>query len=237
MTGEAQVDDVLGPIHIRLIDGRIIQLVNLEIPDLTPYESGKLSVGAFSLLKQTLSRKYVKIYQSKSPGQTRMNNLGHHRAHLKVKNSDIWVQGMLLEKGLARILPSNINTELAIELKQAEEIARKENLGLWESDEFQLQSPESVISAINAQAIVEGKVRSHSMNNNQIYLHFGLDRRSDFTIGISPQVRRILNQQGIDPLKLAHKTIRVRGFVEEYQGPYIQLAHPAWIDLITEKSH
>ena len=71
---------------------------------------------------------------------------------------------------------------------------------------------------------------------NNIYLNFGDNWKTDFTIGIAPKVRKKLSKQGISPLEWTHKKIRVRGWIRSYNGPYIELTHAEQIEIIEDKT-
>lgn len=236
MTGEAQVDAVLDPLRIRLLDQRIIQLSGIDIPDLTPYDTGDLGAAAMELMAAKLVNKTVQIYQAQDSAKGRTNRMGYELAHLVEKNDGWWVQGALLDAGLARVRPSSVNIEMAAPMAQIELEARNAKKGLWESEDYAVLTPDNAANALNGWAIVEGTVKATAMMKNNVFLNFGPDWRSDFTVGIPPAVRRTLTNAGIDPLQYAHKTIRVRGWIEDYNGPYIELMDPVWIEILPAPS-
>jgi len=232
MTGEVMVESVIDPLRVRLIDGRIIQLAGIAVPDYTPYDTGDLGMAALELLKAELTQKHVKIYQSKDVQNGRMNRMGHHVAHLAEKNSGHWIQGALIASGIARVRPSPDYIDMAPQMLALEEEARQAKRGLWKDEQYAVLNPDNAGEHLNDWAIVEGTIRAAAMANNTIYLNFGSDWRSDFTIGIKPEVRRELAKLNIDPLQYANHHVRVRGWMENYNGPYIELMHPVWIETL-----
>lgn len=232
MTGEAQVDTVIDPLRVRLLDGRIVQLAGVGIPDLTPHDTGDIGMAALEALRETLDKKHVKIYQSKDVEKARLNRMGFHLAHLAEKNSGMWVQGALVLNGLARVRPSELNPDMAEPMLTLEEQAREASRGLWADQKYAVLSPETASTGLHHWAIIEGTVHGSAMAGNTIYLNFGPDWRTDFTVGIKPEVRRELAKLGIDPLQFANKHVRVRGWLESYNGPYIELMHPVWIEAL-----
>ncbi len=236
MTGEAQVEQIIDPLRIRLQDQRIIQLTGIDIPDLTPYDTGDIGMTALDFLKESLLKKHIKIYQTKKKGKGRMNRMGYHLAHIAEKNSTLWIQGALIENGLARVRPSALNTEMVPQMLALEHKARQEKRGLWADEQYAILTPETAAQSLYQWAIIEGTVRANAMSKNKVYLNFGNDWRKDFTIGIPSKIRRELSKNGIDPLGYAGKTVRVRGWLEKYNGIYIELMHPVWIEVLPEPS-
>lgn len=234
LSGVAQVRQVIDPLRLQLYDGRIVQLSNIDVPDLTPYDIGDVGLAAKALLEGMLVDKHVRLHQSKDSRNGRLNRMGYSLAHVEERISEGWVQGALLVNGLARVRPSAHNTELTAEMLALEEQARQEKRGLWADDKYAVRTPDTAAESMNSWTIVEGTVRASAMANNTIYLNFGPDWRSDFTVAIKPPVRRKLVNLGIDPLQYGGKTIRVRGWMESYNGPYLELIDPAWIQTLPE---
>ena len=66
----------------------------------------------------------------------------------------------------------------------------------------------------------------------RIYLNFGADWRSDFTIRIDARHLALFRDAGVDLLKLKGKRVRVRGWIKEQNGPLIELDHPERLEVI-----
>jgi len=138
----------------------------------------------------------------------------------------------MLAAGVALVQPSAVNTEMAGEMLAVETEARRGRKGLWKTEGDKI-----VFSALapgqkpGAWRIAEGRIRKASIVKNVIYLNFGDDWRTDFTIGIQPAVRRALALHGIDALALAYKDVRVHGWLDDYNGPYIELMAPEWLEI------
>jgi hypothetical protein len=82
--------------------------------------------------------------------------------------------------------------------------------------------------------IVEGKVESVATKNNRTYINFGKDWRTDFTVSIKSGDKRDFSKRGINPLDWGGKHIRVRGWLDEYNGPYIQINHPESVEILSK---
>ncbi len=235
LTSTATVESIIDPLRIRLKDKRVIQLAGLEIPDLDPYESGDIAVAAQESLKELLEGQTIRIYQTKKADKGRTNRMGHHLAHIERKEGDIWIQGALLSEGLARVYPTQRNPEMALQMLQIEQEAREAQKGLWKDEKYAVLTPETAEKSENGFAIVTGTVRSVATIRNTLYLNFGANWRTDFTISIKSAVRKKIARQGINLMNFGGKTVRVRGWLESYNGPHIKLIHPAWIEVLPEE--
>ena len=83
--------------------------------------------------------------------------------------------------------------------------------------------------------VIEGKIKKVASVRNNVYLNFGDNWKTDFTVMITPALRKKLSRNGLDTLNLAGQTIRVRGWVREYNGPLIELDTPSHLQLIQKE--
>ncbi len=235
--GIGKVSEVVNPLTIKLEDGRFIQLAGLDYPDLDFYDSGDLSITANKILDDFLKNKKIIIYQTKSKDHGRVNRMGYHIAHIVRADSETWVQGMMLSLGVARVRTSKYNSEMATEMLASEKRARHDKLGLWGMDQYKILSPYEAEKHIGSYQIVEGKVNNASMHKNKLYLNFGNNWREDFTIAISAFDLRNFTKKKIDPQKWNGKLLRVRGWVESYNGPYMEIDHPERFEALFEQNN
>ena len=71
-----------------------------------------------------------------------------------------------------------------------------------------------------------------SVTRGRAFINFGADYRTDFTVTIEPEDMRTFRQAKFDVAALAGKRVRVRGWVEFYNGPEITIATPAAIEVL-----
>jgi hypothetical protein len=154
------------------------------------------------------------------------------RIQAQVCAADAWVQGALLRAGDVRTSPDGTSAACATQLLGAEDAARLAHAGFWRDGVFALRSPEQLGNRTGTFQIVEGMVQSASVNKGRAYINFGLDRRTDFTVTVSPQDMKSFRQARFDVKKLAGQRIRVRGWLEFYNGPEIEIAVPAAIQVL-----
>lgn len=225
-TGVANVIEVINPITVKLEDGRFIHLAGLDYPDLDYYEPGDVSVLTQKILTDFLKNKDVAIYQTSSPNEGRVNRMGHHIAHLMRIEDDVWAQGLILSLGLARVRTTAYNNDMAAQMLSLEDAARQKKTGIWDMEDYQIVTPDNAAEKIGSFQIVEGTVHSVSRRKNTLYLNFGNNWREDFTISISSTDMRKFTKSNIDPQRWGGTPIRVRGWLESYNGPYMEIDHP-----------
>jgi hypothetical protein len=63
-------------------------------------------------------------------------------------------------------------------------------------------------------------------------LNFGANWRTDFTISLAPKVARLFRREGIEPVAMQGKRIRVRGWLKSFNGPMISATHPEQIEVL-----
>lgn len=234
-TDVAKVTEVINPLVVKLEDGRFIHLAGLDYPDLNYHDPGQLSVTALKILEDFLTNQTVAIYQTPSADKGRKNRLGHNIAHLKRQDNDVWVQGMLLALGVARTRTTQYNPEMASQMLILEDAARQSKSGMWEMKEYTVLTPEQAKKHIGGYQIVEGRINNASMYKNRLYLNFGNNWREDFTVSISAFDLKNFTRQKIYPKDWNGKNIRVRGWIESYNGPYMEIDHPERFEALFEQ--
>ena len=82
--------------------------------------------------------------------------------------------------------------------------------------------------------MVAGRVVDAVRIKSRIYLNFGDDWRDDFTVTLDARARSLFEQSGRDPLTLKGRTVRVRGWLRQRNGPMIEATHPEQIEVVGE---
>lgn len=147
-----------------------------------------------------------------------------------------WLQGEMLRAGLARVSTTVGSRARAAEMLALEAEARAARRGLWASPIYAVRSPLEVRDDVGAFAVVEGAVVGAHRVKKRIYLNFGADWRDDFTVTIDTASLPQFGASGLDPLSLAGQRIRVRGWVERYNGPAIEATHPEQIEVLAPEA-
>jgi micrococcal nuclease len=80
--------------------------------------------------------------------------------------------------------------------------------------------------------LIEGTVHAVGEGHKWIYVNFAEDWRHDFTIAIARKDLAAFETAGLDLERLPGKRVRVRGWVEWWNGPMIAATHPEQIEVL-----
>jgi len=229
---QAEVIDVISPMGLLLRDGSIARLSGIDVPGSYGDEVSALAVVARDVLKDLMVGKRVHVYQSKHKKLGLTNRMGHSLVHLARMDNDAWAQGTLLALGLARVKTSAHNAHMAAQMLETEAQARKAKAGIWADDAYRVFNTEDAGNAIGSFAIIEGRIESVAIKKNRIYMNFGKDWKTDFTVSIAPEDKRQFSKALLDPLGWGGRMVRVRGSLREYNGAYMEVSHPEAIEFI-----
>jgi len=149
-----------------------------------------------------------------------------------------WVQRSVLSAGYARVYTwpdTKVDTDV---FYTAERAARKARRGIWNNRrtksfyKIRKPNPNPLAQYVDSLQLVEGIVVSTADVRGTVYLNFGSDYKTDFTVGIGKKRVKAFQVQGIDPIALEGARIRVRGWVELQNGPIIWLNDPRRLEIL-----
>ncbi len=222
-----------------LDDGREVRLAAIEVPLPLPQESGAAPGGAAArdALATLLAGTEVVLRQAELQKADRYGRVVAYAftARDGVERS---VQADLIAAGFARVAAQVGSRDCAAELLGREDAARSAKLGLWASsyyDSLNADNPAAVLAQRGRFALVEGKVVSVRESGATIYVNFGRRWTEDFTVTILKRNARNFSAAGLELKKLAGRRVRVRGWIEERGGPWIEAARPEQIEITDRK--
>ncbi len=226
-----RVVEVIDGDTVRLADRREVRLVGIQAPKLplgrrnfTPWPLAEESRAA---LVRLAAGKTLRLSFGGAPG----DRDGRVLAHL-TDESGRFLQAEMLRLGMARLYSFADNRSRLDELFAAEREARAANRGIWALPYYRIRTPETVGGDLDSFQLVEGKVLRAASAGGRIYLNFGSDHRTDFTAVVQPGNAKSFAAAGLDPLSLSGKLVRVRGWIENRNGPLIQVTHPEQIEVL-----
>lgn len=147
-------------------------------------------------------------------------------------NDGVWVQGALLEAGMARVYSFPDNRSRVAEMLDAERKARAAQRGIWNHPFYAIRTPDDAGRHIDTFQLVEGEVLSAAIVRGRAYLNFGKDWKTDFTVSVAPKAMRRFWRNGPPITALKGKRSRVRGWLKSYRGPLIDATHPEQIEIL-----
>ncbi len=145
------------------------------------------------------------------------------------------LQEALVAEGLAAVDSHADNTAYTPQLLMLEEVARDAGLGAWGLRDLLVHTtdPNALAPNLDSVQIVEGRVISTGQaRDGRIYLNFGTDWRTDFTVQVMRRDLRRFEAADMDLRALEGTIVRVRGWIYEENGPMITLDHPQALELV-----
>jgi endonuclease YncB( thermonuclease family) len=220
----AEVRAVEDGATLTLGDGRLVRLAGLESPALPagwkPRRWPPAEQARAALTELALGRTVTL-----DPGEGPPDRWGRLAAQV-TRADGLWLQGEMLARGWARVHTRADERQRAFEMLAREEEARAAGRGLWSERSYAIRTPETLEHDLDSFQLVQGRILTTQSIKGRLYLNFGPDWRTDFTVVIPLRVWRTLPEAATDPATLAGRTLRVRGWVYRYNGPVIELDHP-----------
>lgn len=229
---ESVARDVTDGDTLVLDSGETVRLTGIQAPKLglgrPGFKDWPLAHQARTALQQLTERQTLRLHF----GGAQKDRHGRTLAHLYRKADGLWVQGELLRQGWARVYSFSDNRALAPEMLALEGEARTAKRGIWAHPFYAVQTPQQLGAYRNSFQLVQGKVLKSARIRDYIFLNFGEDYKTDFTVVIERTNWRRFETAGIDPISFGGRTVRVRGWLEYWNGPALQITHPEQIEVL-----
>ena len=235
--GSGKVSAVIDGRSFLLDDGQEIRLPGIEVPLLArASETGARADagrGARAALIALLDGETVELRQAGA----NVNRYGRRLAHAYFMRdaSQKSAAHEMLAAGFARVSAHVGDVVCAGEMLAREEAARKAELGLWGEAYYSIVSGENLTELMSEQGrftVVEGRVASVRENGGTIYVNFGRRWSQALTVTILKRHERGFVSAGLDPRRLANLRVRVRGWIEDRNGPRVEATRPEQIEIL-----
>lgn len=230
--GVATVTAVIDGDTVVLDDGRQVRLVGIQAPKLALGRAGFVAWPLAAEAKAHLQRLVLGQAVELRLGPQAMDRHGRVLAHVLRVSDNVWAQGEMLRAGLARVYTFPDNRLLASEMLALERLARGDKTGLWGLPYYALRNPDNVRHDLDTFQIVEGRVLYAQRIKNRVYLNFGADWRTDFTVKVATRHEKAFGKSGLDLLALKGMRVRVRGWIKAQNGAMIELDHPERLEVL-----
>jgi endonuclease YncB( thermonuclease family) len=219
-----------------LADGREVRLAGLEIPP-PPAQTDSATGSAAGLaarraLESIVAGQTVELRQQDAA----VDRYGRTVAHAYLIGDGVGrsVAQEMLVNGYARASGLVGDKACAAELLAGEQVARAAKLGLWGDPYYAIRAAESgaeLLAERGRFSLVEGRIVSVRESGGTIYVNFGRRWSDALTVTILKRHERIFLAAGVEPKRLANRRVRVRGWIEERNGPWIEATRPEQIEL------
>lgn len=232
---EAKVTEVIDGDTVVLDDGTEVRLVGTQAPKLPlgrpGYPTWPLAPEAKTKLEEVVLGRRVGL----GFGGNEWDRHGRRLAQLW-RSDGLWVQGTMVESGFARVYGFADNRALVPELLALERKARAKRLGIWGHPYYAVLSARelerSAEELVDSFQLVEGRIADAAVVRDRAYLNFGSDWDSDLTAVLQPETVDLFLDEGVDPAGLGGRLVRIRGWVELYKGPMIEITYPEQIEVL-----
>lgn len=216
----------------RAVEGaRAVRLVGVQAPKLAlgrpGFEAWPLAPEAKAALARLVLGKRVTL----AFGGRRMDRHGRLLAHLFLDDG-AWVQGALLTAGLARVYSFADNRARTADMLALEAEARQARRGIWGHPYYAVREAAALARLEDTFQLVEGVIVDAARVKGRVYLNFGADWRSDFTVVLDGAAQKLFAEAGVDPLALEGSAVRVRGWIRSFNGPMIEASHPEQVEVL-----
>ncbi len=241
--GAGVVRDVVDGDTVELVDGREIRLVGIQAPKLPlgrpNFREWPLAREAKAALERLVLGKEVTMSFGGRRRDRHLRWLAH--LHLKTGGSGTpqrgfdnarWVQGAMLSLGLARVYSFADNRSAVAEMLARERAARAARRGIWGHAYYRILDHLEAGRHINSFQLVEGRVLTVAPTRARVFLNFGQNYRTDFTLVIERRNLKHFEDRGRRLVELAGKRVRVRGWLKRRNGPMIAVTHPEQIEML-----
>lgn len=207
-----------------------VSLAGIETPKFAWPDKGYVAWPLAGAAKQHLRGltlgKTVQLYYS---GDTR-DRYGQATSQVHIVGTDIWLQEAMVRAGYARVYSWTSHALDAARLYTSEVQARAAKRGIWDTTntggfyDIRTPDPNPLAQYVDSVQIVEGIIISAADVRGTVYLNFGSDYKTDFTVAVSKKNAKKFAKQGFEPLTLEGAKVRVRGWIELRNGPIIWLS-------------
>ena len=232
--GQARVAGVRDGDTLTLDNGVVVRLVGIQAP--------KLPLGRKGFMPWPLADEAHTALLEMTQGRTVQMGFGgartdrHRRtlAHLYRQPDGLWVQGEMLRLGLARVYTFSDNRAMAVEMLALEREARAAERGIWAHDFYAVRHAENLAENLDGLEdsfqLVQGKVLKFVKISDYMFLNFGADYKTDFTVVIDRKdwPRFVATA----PEGYTGRTVSVRGWIEQWNGPMLRISHPEQIEVL-----
>jgi endonuclease YncB( thermonuclease family) len=225
---------------IVLDSGVVVRMIGTQAPKLPLGREGFAIWPKAEEAQATLSAMVLNKPVRLGYGGEEIDRYERALAHVFVAapQGEIWAQQAMVEAGMARVYSFPDNRQCLDQLYAAEGRARMAGLGIWSDPYYSVRAadkPADLLARAGHYELVEGRVLLADQASGRVYLNFGRFWKEDFTAVIAAPALRLFAEAGMDPLVLEGALVRIRGWVDDRDGPRIEVTHPEQIEVLATR--
>ncbi len=223
--GTGVVAAILDPVSLRLDSGIVVRLAGI-----LPFDgTDEMAAEAVAFLEQLTLGKTITI----GLGSIATDRYERTVAQLFLAElAETWVQAELVGAGLAIVGGSAEDRTCLGDLLAYERNARASDLGVWAARHVFTAETAGLNSDLPRFELVQGQVVSIGRTERTVYLNFGYDWSTDFTVTIEAATATAIELEGGPLDRLIGRDIRICGWLQWWNGPWIEVDHPEQIEVL-----
>ncbi len=219
-----------------LDNGLVVRLVGIQAPKLPLGREGFAAWPKAEEARQALERLVLGKSVRVRHGGERIDRHGRTLGQVFVTGeSETWVQQRMVADGWARVYSFPDNRACVPHLLASEAQARLNKLGIWTDPYYLVRRADRLDDFAGRPGyyeLVEGRVLKADRAQGRVYLNFGRSWKEDFTAVIDKAGLGLFSRAGVDPLQFEGALVRVRGWMDEVDGPRVEITHPEQIEVL-----
>jgi len=222
--GTAELGAVIDGATLALGDGRTLRLVGIETPNPARRGEAALAAQAKAAVARLVAGAKLELRFAGSATDR------HGRVLAQLFADGNWVQRALVEAGLARVQGGADERIGLVELLQVEAYARAARIGIWRLPFYAVRRAEDASTSAGSFQLVEGNVVDAIRVESGVFVNFGPDWHTAFSLHIGRDALKLCRAAGLDPMTLKGARLRVRGFIDGTSRPTIEVSFPEQIE-------
>lgn len=211
---------------LELEDGRVLRLAAIQAPNTARQRDethAPLALDAQAELQRLAQGQRLRIAPLGKPDR-------HGRIVAFVYDEQgRLLQAEMLRAGMGWVYSFPDSRAMAAPLLAAEAEAEAAGHGVWGRAEYAVLTPENAEEHIGEFRLVQGVLRKVAFTEKRIYLNFGEDYKTDFTLSIERKNFKHFDEAWLE--SLTGKTLRARGWLFRMNGAAMELTHAEQIEL------
>lgn len=210
---------------LQLQDGTVVRLAALQAPN-----RGRSAAEADDLLAKEAHATLEALALGK---EVRLEPISTDRRERLVAMAYVdgaWLQAEMLRAGMGWVYSFADTRAYARDLLAAEHEAERAKRGVWAQPAYAVLDVAEAASHLSEFRLVRGTVADVAEVRGTYYVNFGADWKTDFTLQVSKSDAKAFDADWLISLK--GKTLRVRGWLFEKNGPAMELTHPEQVEIL-----
>ncbi|WP_245516638.1 hypothetical protein [Methylobacterium segetis] len=207
--------------EITLASGTRAVLGSLRWP-----EEASVAAGAESWLAARLGRPLEVVVRGEA------DRWGRVRIDAALADEAADLAGGLVAEGLAHVDAGEGDVLCRPALLRLEEAARGRGLGVWRRPVREAKDGPGLRAEAGRFVVAQGRIRNVGERASRTYLDFVRRGEDGLTVTVSKRTWRRLQEHGFHASGLTGRLVRVRGIVEIWRGPVLDIASAEMIEVL-----